>query len=225
MDAASSSIVAYLGAMPVALTALVGRVQQTAAEVLGEDFRPRPLAQVHATVIGLETPSTRIGEHRRFDVEPLAEHLVRTFSDDPLDVHFGGFDSADRRLLSQGKPLHDRTFLARGGNVVLIGWPVVAAAPTPVMATIRRGCEPFGVVHRYHPTPSASDPDVHLLIGRAPTGSGTERVEAVVREWLAASPVRVPMLADDLSLVEYADTALPVATTRRRPLRDLVKAR
>jgi hypothetical protein len=35
----------------------------------------------------------------------------------------------------------------------------------------------------------------------------------------------VPMLVDDLSLVEYTDTSLPAATTRRRPLRDLVRGR
>jgi hypothetical protein len=227
VDATSSSIVAYLGAVPTTLATLVGRVQQAVAASVGQDFRPRPLAQVHATVIGLETPSrsTRVGEHRRFDVEPLADHLVRTFARDPLDIQFGGFARADRRLTSRGEPLHDRTFLARDGNVVLVGWPVVATAPVPVVADIRRGCEPFGVVHRYHVVAGSSDPDVYLVVGRTPAGIDTERLEADVRGWLARAPVRAPMLVDDLSLVEYTDTSLPAATTRRRPLRDLVRDR
>ena len=219
VDATRSSIVAYYDAMPAALGEVVRRVQGRAAEFLGAGFTPRPMAEVHATVIGLEGSGDR-----RFDVGPLAGHLAREFAGKPLEIRFGGFVTAAGQLTSRGEPLHDRTFLVQGGNVVLIGWPVLAGAASPVLADIRRGCEPFGVVHRYHREPGASDPDVYLVVGRAAPG-GTAALEAAVRRELGGAGVRVPMGPDDLGLVEYADTTLPLASTRHRSLRSVAADR
>lgn len=215
VDATRSSIVAYYDAMPAALGEVIRRVQGRAAEFLGAGFTPRPMAEVHATVIGLESSGDR-----RFDVGPLAGHLVRELADNPLEIRFGGFATDSGQLTSRDAPLHDRTFLVRGGNVVLVGWPVLGGAASPVLADIRRGCEPFGVVHRYHRQPGASDPDVYLVVGRAATGE-TEALEAAVRRELGGAGVRVPMGPDDLGLVEYAETTLPLASTRLRPLRSV----
>ncbi len=223
VDATRSSIVAFYDALPAPLAVLVARLQQLATEALGAAFAPRLAAQVHATVIGLETAPEPAGDRTRFDARPLLAHLVRAFTGRPLDIQFGGMPPEDRRLLSRGASLHDRAFLVGPSDVVLIGWPVDAAAggaPLAVLAELRRGCEPFGVRHRYHADPASSDPDAYLVIGRV-VGADERRTGALrdrVRRELAAAPVRVSMRPDDLSLVEYVDTALPRASTRRLPL-------
>lgn len=223
VDATRSSIVAFYDALPAPLAGLVAHLQRVAAAELGATFTPRPAEQVHATVIGLETAPEPAADRSRFDARPLLDHLVRTFTERPLEIQFGGRSPTDRRLLSRGAALHDRTFLIRPSDVVLIGWPADVAAgwaPLAVLAELRRGCERFGVRHRYHVDPASSDPDAYLVIGRV-TGADERHAAAlrarVCRE-LAAAPVRVSMRARDLSLVEYVDTALPLASTRRLPL-------
>jgi hypothetical protein len=225
VDATRSSIVAFYDALPPALAALVTHLQLLAGGGLGSAFMPRPLEQVHATVIGLETASGRDGSDRaRFDARPLAAHLLRSFTDRPLDIQFGGFGAADRRLLSRGACPHDRTFLVGPSDVVLIGWPVDVASnpalPLAALADLRRSCEPLGARHRYHVEPGSSDPDAYLVIGLVtdPDERRNDALGALVRRELATRAVRVPMRPHDLSLVEYADTALPVASTRRLPL-------
>jgi hypothetical protein len=48
------TVVAFYGPKPDALGALLASVQQAFAGALGAAFRPRPVDDVHATVIGLE---------------------------------------------------------------------------------------------------------------------------------------------------------------------------
>ena len=63
-----------------------------------------------------------------FDLSPLAAHLrgrAVAAVDDPVRR----LPAGDRRLLSRGLSLHDRTFGVYGDKVVLCGWPVVAGAP------------------------------------------------------------------------------------------------
>jgi len=229
VDARRASIVAFYDGLPAALAELVARLQDTAAERLGPAFVARPPATVHATVIGLETPALEpAGDRSRFDTQPLVAHLVRTFTERPLDIQFGGAAAGDLRWASRGSSRYQRSFLAGSAGVVLIGWPVrdagagTGAVPVPALAEIRRGCEPFGVRHRYHaPAGEApDDPDAYLVIGRivGPVGPAVTDLADAVRRELAADPVRVRLGSEQLSLVDYRDTTLPLASTRRRPL-------
>lgn len=226
VDARRASIVAFYAGLPAALAELVTRLQGQAGDRLGPAFAARPAEQVHATLIGLETPppSHAEADRARFDAGPLLAHLVRTFTEHPLDLQFGGAGRADRRLLSRGSTRYERSFLVGPADVVLIGWPVRdgvgGAVPSPELAAIRRGCEPFGARHRYHVEPGSHDADAYLVIGRidGPPGPAAADLGNTVRRRLATDPVRVRLGAEQLSLVEYDDTALPSASTRRRPL-------
>jgi hypothetical protein len=225
VDARRATVVAFYGGLPGALDELVARLQARAAAHLGSIFEARPRAQVHATVIGLETAPAPAGPDRsRFDAAPLLAHLVATFAEHPLDIQFGGAAREDGRWPSRGASRYERSFLCGPAGVVLIGWPVGPAGdetvPLPTLATIRRGCEPFGARHRYHVEPGSEDPDAYLVIGRltAPPGPAAADLADAVRSELAAAPVRVRLGPEQLSLVEYTDTALPVASSRRRPL-------
>lgn len=229
VDADRSSVVAYYGGPPDPLAELVRRVQRSVTDRLGPAFVPRAPDEVHATVIGLENPvdPEPAGDRSRFDARPLARHLVRRFTDHPLEIQFGGFPATDRRPVSRGASRYARSLSVGPELVVLIGWPVRdgvgGAEPQPWLAEVRRGCEPLGVRHRYHVGTGVDDPDAHVVLGRVDGGPGPgwDPVQDAARRELAARPVRVPMRAADLGLVEYRDPALPRASTRHRPLLEM----
>ena len=200
-----TTVVAWYDTLPDDLALLVDRVQAAADRLLGEAFTARDPEQVHATLIGLE----RANAH--FDPAPLAAHLCAALSP-PWTIRFGGFAADDRRYLSRGLPLHDRGFGVYGTKAVLVGWPVAGDTPTRALAELRLSCSTLGVVHSY-----GDDPDVYMVIGEVADVPADHAVQAV-REELAATAVHVPLNADDLSLVTYADTALPRVSTSWRPL-------
>jgi hypothetical protein len=206
VDPTRSTVVAWYDVLPDGLAELVARVQAVAREVLGGGVAPRDLAQVHATLIGLERACGP------FDPGPLAAHLHALLAR-PLTVQFGGFARSDRRLLSRGRLLHERGFTVRDGRAVLMGWPVVDGVPCLDLAHVRQSCAALGVTHRY-----GADPDVYLVVADVAPGIGTDGLEAVVRRELASTAVRVPLDAHDLCLVTYDDPALPRASTSWRPL-------
>jgi hypothetical protein len=233
VDAARSGVVAYYESLPLELARLIEHLQGVAAERLGDAFEARPLAEVHATVIGLEQTSPLgdcSGLFRPFNAGPLSCYLLGVLQRRPLTVQFGGFDEGDRRLLSRGLRLYERGFTAKDGKIVLIGWPVsgtsgVDNAPHLELVNIRRGCETFGVRHKYHVRQNDADPDLHLVIGNIGPGMLLEKLtdlEVAVRRELAASAVRVTMSAVDLALVEYVERSLPRSTTVVQPLLKLV---
>ena len=204
-DPSRTTVVAWYDRLPDDLAPLVDRAQATAARLLGAGFTARCPEQVHATLVGLELA------HGPFDPAPLAAHLRAALSP-PWPIRFGGFAPDDRRYRSRGLPLYERAFGVYGTKAVLIGWPLVDGAPTRALAELRRSCAAFGVVHRY-----GDDPDVYMVIGEVADVPASHAVQAV-REELAATAVHVPLTAEDLSLVTYADTALPRASTSWRPL-------
>ena len=207
IDPVRSTVVAWYE-LPGALAQLVARIHAVGTAFLGDAFAPRDPAQIHATVIGLERAVAP------FDPGPLAAHLHAAL-EPPLVIQFGGFGRGDRRMLSQGRPLHDRAFSARDGRMVLAGWPVVDGAAHRTVAEVRDSCVPLGVTHRY-----GTDPDVYLVIADV-TDAPPERcaaLETAVRTELAAAAVTVPLSAADLVLVTYTDPALPRASSTWRPL-------
>ena len=206
IDPIRSTVVAWYDELPDALVQLVARIHAVGTAFLGDAFAPRDPAQIHATVIGLERAAAP------FDPGPLAAHLHAALAE-PLTIQFGGFARGDRRMLSQGRPLHDRAFSARDGRVVLMGWPVVNGAARRTVADLRDGCVPLGVTHRY-----GTDPDVYLMIADVAASERCSALETAVRTELAAAAVTVPLAAADLTLVTYTDPALPRASSTWRPL-------
>ena len=216
-----ATVVAYYDALPADLAALVGTVQGR----LGRDlagFRPRSLRQVHATVIRIDPGS---------DLAGLLGHLHAVFSAAPLLIQFGGFADRDHAFASRSRRLHERSLTLHQGLATLIGWPVreraggtrpAQAEPLQVLGEVRRGCQRFGAVYKYHAAGSATDPDAYLVVGeydRAGTSAAElERAAGRLRARLGRQPVRVPMGAGRLSVVVYADRRLPPESTVALPL-------
>jgi hypothetical protein len=208
-----ATVVAWYGPKPSPLPQLIERLHRAAAGWCGAGFVPRPVPEVHATVLGLEPAASDTPRDR----DGVLRHLVAEFGRAPFDVQFGGFAATDRRMLSRGQTLHERSLGLRGEHLVLIGWPM-ASQPTPRLGEIRRSCERFGFQHKYHCGPYDLDPDVYLVVGEV-AGTSDGLVERLRGE--VVTPVRIPLLVGDVALVEYTDPRLPSATSRWWPVTDL----
>jgi hypothetical protein len=207
-----ATLVAWYGDKPAPLVALVERLQRSAREVCGPGFTPRPAADVHATVLGLETPT---GDAQR-DLDGVLRYLAQEFGRAPLDVQFGGFADADRRMLSRGATLHERSLVLQGNTFVLVGWPM-APAPSAWLGEIRRRCEQYGFRHKYHRRAEDLDGDVYLVLGEVADPVRAGLVERLRSEVLT-TPVRARLAVEDVALVEYVDARLPRATSTAIPL-------
>ncbi len=214
-----ATVVAWYGNKPPPLAQLIGSLHRSAARWCGSGFVPRPVPDVHATVLGLESS----GAPR--DLDGVLRHLATEFERVPVDVQFGGFADTDRRMSSRGQTLHERSLGLWAGHLVLIGWPM-APEPSPRLGEIRRSCERFGFRHKYHRgpdvlDPDVLDPDVYLVVGDVaePRAGLVERL----RREVLATPVRVPLVMGDVVLVEYVDARLPASTSRWWPVTALAQ--
>lgn len=234
------TVVSLYGRKDEPLAGLLARVQDIAAQELGVAFRPYPPEQVHGTLIVLgghrdddggivnEHYLTYRREHRRMDFE-LVQRLLLAHLAEPVQIRIGGFGPLDESpFLSQGRPLHERSFWAVGGALVLIGWPVVALASagrSRPLDALRRAMASAGVLHRYHGAPSDVDDDFHAVVGHyapdVPPGQLAAAVGAV-RDFLAGHPIDVQiglgqvriLAADSPTLAApWFSSRLPVAAS------------
>ena len=197
-DVRQATLVAFYGPKrtPLAefLTACQDRLRRSVRQLGSElEFRPYALAQIHATILGLER-SGRTGLHNRNLQElggrPRAMCLPKLFefvlkSDHlPLEVQLGGFEDRDYPFQSRGARPYDRSFSVQGRTAVVIGWPVEAtggkgdarsrgrasglqAPPGHPFAldALRRSAHRFNVLHRWHREPTDVDNDLYLRLG------------------------------------------------------------
>jgi hypothetical protein len=219
-------VVAFYGPKPPALAALVEDLQAVGRGRLGGAFRPRPLAEVHSTLLGLETPSGTGSGWPELDPAPLAAELVAALDRERPRLQLGGFAPAAAPFLSRGYRPYERGLTLQGDSLVLLGWTTSAGSgrvdPLAIPGELRRAGERFGVRHKYHGPGEPTDRDLHLVIGALDADlPARAALLAAGRDRLAAQRTVVDLTADALSLVEYESTALPVATSRCCGLREV----
>jgi hypothetical protein len=209
---------------------LARSIREIGAEIT---FRPYPPAQVHATLLGLESlPQPAMhnrnmlafrGELRAMRLPELLGFILES-GHLPFDAQFGGFEDRDYPFRSRGARPFDRSFSIQGRTAVVIGWPVRAArdrrssAPEwpPVLDELRRSAQGFGVLHRWHRELSDVDSDLYLRLGlldRELADSQRELVEQEMRRALSESPPAMVRIGpSDLAVVAYPDgeEALPI---------------
>jgi hypothetical protein len=192
------TVVAFYGPKPEPLGAFIDTVQQAFGAALGDAFRPRPVHDVHATILGLEDAPER--------ADDVAAFLAAELRASPVDLQFGGFPPGDTAFLSRGRPLHERSVGLYGGRAVVLGWPVERGRPTARLGELRRACARFGVIHKYHRGTAALDPDAYLVVGAVdgPRPGAAEAVRSALTR-----PTSVRLTAADVLLVRYVDPALP----------------
>jgi hypothetical protein len=210
------AVVAYYDALPADLASLVANVQRRVGQGIAS-FAPRSLQEVHATIIGLGPPGPGV------DLPGLLDHLRAAFATGPLRIGFGGFADRDHAFTSRSRRLYERSLTLHQGLATMIGWPVGAAhEPLPTLDQIRRSCQRFGVVHKYHDAAGATDPDAYMVVGEYDQNAGAtgelDEVARKVRQVLWRDPVTVRMSEAELRVVIYTDRRLPRQETIALPL-------
>jgi len=154
------------------------------------------------------------GERHLMDFD-RAQRLLLDQLAEPLTIRIGGFGPAGPApFTSQGRPLHERSFSARAGALVLIGWPAAALASAgrrQPLDALRRSVAAAGVLHRYHAGPGDVDDDFHLVVGHYPPDTDPGRVQqavAAVRAYVAAHPVDVVVSRDQVRLLAAGSPTL-----------------
>ena len=234
-----ATIVALYGEKPEPLRSFLAACQAEAAAALGARFRPYTIAQIHATLIGLEWERSTGGPVNRnfLRLRQLAAgmdfagvlRLVRAAV--PFQVQIGGFAEADEPFLSRGARPFERGFSVHGCNVVVMGWPVMPggrasvpgeASPATVpysthFADLRRGAERCGVLHAYHGELSQHDNDFYFRIGTLDgplDDRSVSRTNDRLRRWLASRPpLSCAIALADLAVAFYRSPELPAEST------------
>ena len=196
---------------PAELRSLLGDLQAGIADAIGVSFRPRPVHDVHATLIGLESGGPVAAG---VDVDGLCRHLEESLAESPLMLRFGGLADRVHTVSSRGSSLYERTLTVSGDKVVLIGWAVDGQGePTWRLEDLRRELGRFGAKHHYHPTP---DPDAYMVIGELLDGWDAVRLDACVerrRSELSETFCEVPVTGAAVRVAIYTDTTLPAEST------------
>jgi hypothetical protein len=209
---------------------LLAWVQDTVAAELGGSFAPYRLEQVHGTLVVLSgVPDDRVpgavlneyylerrGLRRAMDFERavaiLQERLAR-----PVPIRIGGFGPDDPLpVTSQGRHLYERSFSARAGALVLMGWPVASLASAGndrPLDELRREMARAGVLHKYHRHAAAVDDDFHLVVGhyRDARPARVRAAAGVVRAGLRERRTEFDVGADQVRILatDSPDLAAP----------------
>lgn len=133
MDRHATLVAFYAESKPSGLGDYVGGVQRRLVELLGGLFQPRPMPDVHATIIGLESfgrvqPPQELTELRasgsgRPDIAGLCAYLNTTLGQHPPQIQFGGFPNRDLGVTSRGQRLYTRTLTTNANQVILMAGP------------------------------------------------------------------------------------------------------
>jgi hypothetical protein len=234
---AQVALVAYYGEKPPQLFNLITACQQQLKQALGAAFLPYEVAQVHATILGMEQSPAAPGEndnfvqHRRerrqMDFAGLLE-TVRTTTGLPLTIQLGAFADRPYPFTSRGCTPYDRSFTQQGDKAVLMGWPVDLTrkgrqAYPEQLDVLRRAFQPFNFLHKYHRMPQDVDNDFYFRIGLIDnslvTAARLLTVAADLRHYLSIrQPLRLPVGQEQLCFVAYQDERLPTASTRSWPV-------
>ena len=205
-------------------------IDQLGAEFV---FRPYPLAQIHATLLGLERlPQPGLYNRNLHDLGGRLQAMrlpelcgfILDSGQLPFNVRFGGFEDREYPFRSRGARPYHRSFSIQGRTAVVIGWPAQTARdgrPTTrdwplTLDELRRSAQGFNVLHRWHREPFEVDNDLYLRLGLIDgelTEPQRQLVEQEMRRAMSGSPPSaVRISASELAVVSYpaGEETLPV---------------
>ena len=239
------TLVAYYGKKSAALATLIKTHQQELTTRLGANFIPYELEQVHATIIGCEGTrdeqgivshwfTSLRGEMRYIDFVGLIKYLSQ-IPHLPLEIVFGGYQSAQNyRFLSRRQHPRDRSFTIQTtatqdptnlqGIPVMLGWSMENNLITLAIDNLRRDCQQFNLLHKYHAKDSDLDNDLYLRLGTI-TGVNSNALttvgEQMIYQMQQIPPTKVSLSQDDLAIVDYQELSLPTTSTQVHKLKSL----
>lgn len=230
------TLAAYYERKPSQLAEFIEWCQTSIANRLSAVFQPYEIGQVHATLIGLEgkrrdgkiyhTNYAKLGSDKKMDLEGLLDFLDRT-SLLPLRVRIGGFRLSDRYpFTSLDRHPYWRSFSIQASNkVVAIGWSENEGKFPDTLDRLRRYCNRYHVLHKYHQTSQDIDNDLFFVLGTVKPNIVTKEICEAVSEEIRTKmaeiePLYLDLDRENLSLVAYLDEKLPLATSVSISLKD-----
>lgn len=229
------------GDKPAPLMELLLNCQYLVSSIIGKSFKPYSIAQIHATLIGLESVadsdsqnlnlnlSQYHGIHASMNFEGMIEFLQSDpLTGLPLHIQLAGFQDIDYGFLSRGKRPFQRSFVIDADKVVIMGWPFQKLTDGSkgnvkeyfqILDRLRRKFQSFNILHKYHEHTNAIDNDFYMRIGLVDRKSLTSdlilKTESTLREYLSTiSPVEIEIDCCDLFVVSYKDERLPTSTSK-----------
>jgi hypothetical protein len=226
------TLVAFYGPKPDPFVQLVDTLQTTLHSKLGTAFSAYMRQQVHATIVGLEgwragvevfnsNRAPASSKHSAMDLRGLFDFMQQM---PPLKIRIGGFDALGiYPFTSRGLHPYIRSFAFRDAQAVIMGWPVAAASFPLTLDLMRRECRRYNVFHKHHRLKDDIDNDFYLVLGQVDRNAVSEEkveyVQKILRQLLAdRTPLDLLMRPEDLSVVAYSDTQLPIAGSVRYSL-------
>ena len=245
-----ATLVALYGEKPEGLSKVISTCWDRLSNAFGGEFRPHDMAQIHATIIGLErvigtsgsnlNALRREGRRVKMDIPGFLRWLTAPNRSGlvPFSVQICGFADREYPFRCLDKTPYKMTFSFQDGNPVLIGWPVSGNLPpddalrstgTPIssesypktLQRIRESAEAYGLYHKY-----LGDNDFFIRLGSLPESEADERntTETELRALLGkCAPVVLEVGTDRVAIVSYpyGSETLPLATCEAWLLDDI----
>lgn len=225
------TMVAYYGTKTGGLGEFLANLQHRLSNCLGEAFERYELEQVHGTIVGLEGKragdqvfnTNYLNAHRRLlpmDLGVVFTGVVQESRLLPLRIRVGGFTpEAQYPFDSRGMHPFLRSFSIQGEIAVAMGWPVDGNVFTLSLDRLRRAFISANVLHKYHNSDVDVDNDLFFVLGRIDRTSTKDQtvkdVEHVMRRHLAdIEPITFELRQDQISIIAYKDSTLPVQGSR-----------
>ncbi len=228
------TLVAFYGKKPEGLANLVHFIwEKILQSSLKDFFIPYVMDQIHATLVGMEKiPGfsqaynlniwEKKGTQKQMNISGLEDTLVSFF---PAKIQFGGFQEEDAQVKSFGQPLFDRSFHIdwQSGRVVLIGWPIdVDGQVATTLLRLREALfQNHRILHKYE-----GDNDCYLVLGSLTKldqldtlaisnyKSEQQVLEKDIRAYMSGCPHQIRLELNDLSVVKYTDSTLPLSSSK-----------
>lgn len=243
-------MVAHYGPKKQNLARFIRALQKKVKEGLGRKysrvFKPYRVEQVHATLVGMEGGpgginrnfNNALEQRKRMDFEGLLRFIQNT-NIFPMRIQFGRiFPFRDYGFKTSNEHPADWTFRFREAQVIVIGWPAKrgSSLQDPLcqdLELFRRAVQSFGIRHKFHEKPGDYDNDFYMVLGtidraRITKGAMSQYAERtadleqkVRRELMVNPPLRIKVGMEDISVVKYEDSKLPVRGTTAYPIINL----
>lgn len=204
---------------------LVKELQDRITTILGENFTRYNLKKIHGTIIGLEGRRMggevvnenylkKYGELRAMEIKELIDSIANNNQLFPICIKVGGYKAEQQfPFISNGKHPYFRSFSIQKTIAVAMGWPVKKIGdeltyPSSI-DNLRRTCNTFNVLHKYHNPPQFYDNDFFFVLGnlrKELNNNLIERCETQIRNCLANSSLPpIEITPNDLKIVAYSE--------------------
>jgi len=229
------SLVSFYGRKNTTLHKYLEQVHSLIYSHLKDAFYPYSIEQIHGTIIGLETEKIGDQSYSKWCLQnniqkgPINKKgLLKCLQEDiPIqNIRIGGFKPGiDYGFLSRENQPYHRSFSTQGNTMVLNGWPGYLKngqwMVTNDLYRWRNQMETFNFCHKYN-TLGNQDNDLFMVLGRFNSDKITVKIvdelSNSLRDIISKKQIIIPLNFSDISVVEYKEPELPLASTRICPI-------